>query len=50
MTTQLDFHSSALQERLGKDNQWIILRDRLGWEKLEQSLKETDDWNKEATL
>lgn len=43
MTTQLDFHSSALQARIGKDNQWIILRDQLSWGKLEQILKETDD-------
>lgn len=43
MTTQLDFHSSALLQRLGKDNQWIILRDKIQWHSLGQILKETDD-------
>jgi len=43
MTKQLDFHSLALQERLGKKNQWLTLRDKVSWERLASILKETDE-------
>jgi len=43
MTTQLDFHSSALLQRIGQDKQWIILRDKIEWNALGQILRETDD-------
>lgn len=43
MSTQIDFHTSALLQRVGKDNQWLVLRDKIEWRSLGEILKETDD-------
>lgn len=37
---QLDFHAPVVSDRLGKNNQWIKLREKINWEKLRLELSE----------
>jgi len=40
---QRDFHAPALEERVGSKNQWVLLKSRINWTKLESLLRKTDN-------
>jgi len=42
MGKQLDFHSQAIIEKVGKDNQWIVLREKINWWRFKDIIRVID--------